>query len=59
MGGKSDITDPRFIINHAGDPDFSPFTRSSNGPMLFLAVVSRMKHQKVGSLRCNAVSLFI
>jgi type I restriction enzyme M protein len=45
MGGKDDITDPRFIVNHAGDPEYSLLTRSSDGQMLFLAnMVSKMKH---------------
>jgi len=44
MGGKEGITDPRFIVNHAGDPEYSLLTRSSDGQMLFLAnMVSKMK----------------
>ena len=44
MGGKSGITDPRFVVDHAGDPEFSLVTRSSDGQMLFLAnMVSKMK----------------
>ncbi len=51
MGGKSGIKDPRFIIEHAGDPEYSLITRSSDGQMLFLAnMVSKMKHDtKLGS----------
>ena len=37
MGGKSEIADPRFVLEHAGDPDYSLVTRSSDGQMLFLA----------------------
>jgi type I restriction enzyme M protein len=37
MGGKGGISDPRFIVNHAGDPEYSLITRSSDGQMLFLA----------------------
>ena len=37
MGGKEGIKDPRFIIEHAGDPEYSLITRSSDGQMLFLA----------------------
>jgi len=37
MGGKDGIKDPRFIIDHAGDPEYSLLTRSSDGQMLFLA----------------------
>lgn len=44
MGGKKGIKDPRFIIEHAGDPEYSLVTRSSDGQMLFLAnMVSKMK----------------
>ncbi|MGE5481315.1 MAG: type I restriction-modification system subunit M [Bacteroidota bacterium] len=51
MGGKGGIKDPRFIIEHAGDPEYSLITRSSDGQMLFLAnLVSKMKHgTKLGS----------
>jgi len=51
MGGKSGIKDPRFIIEHAGDPEYSLLTRSSDGQMLFLAnMLSKMKHKtKLGS----------
>ena len=45
MGGKGGIKDPRFIIEHAGDPEYSLITRSSDGQMLFLAnMLSKMKH---------------
>src|SRR5262249_45029526 len=37
MGGKDGIKDPRFIIEHIGDPEYSLITRSSDGQMLFLA----------------------
>ena len=37
MGGKAAIRDPRFVIQHAGDPEYSLLTRSSDGQMLFLA----------------------
>jgi type I restriction enzyme M protein len=44
MGGKKGLRDPRFTINHAGDPEYSLVTRSSDGQMLFLAnMVSKMK----------------
>jgi type I restriction enzyme M protein len=51
MGGKSGIKDPRFIIDHAGDPEYSLITRSSDGQMLFLAnMLSKMKQDsKLGS----------
>ena len=45
MGGKEGIKDPRFLIEHAGDPEYSLITRSSDGQMLFLAnMLSKMKH---------------
>ncbi len=51
MGGKGGIKDPRFIIEHAGDPEYSLITRSSDGQMLFLAnLLSKMKRDsKLGS----------
>ncbi|HMM52160.1 MAG TPA: class I SAM-dependent DNA methyltransferase [Burkholderiaceae bacterium] len=51
MGGKDRIKDPRFIIEHAGDPEYSLITRSSDGQMLFLAnMLSKMKRgTKLGS----------
>jgi len=51
MGGKGGIKDQRFVIDHAGDPEYSLITRSSDGQMLFLAnMLSKMKHNaKLGS----------
>lgn len=51
MGGKSGMKDPRFIIEHADDPEYSLVTRSSDGQMLFLAnMLSKMKHNtRLGS----------
>ena len=44
MGGKKEMHDPRFVIEHAGDPEYSLVTRSSDGQMLFLAnKLSKMK----------------
>ena len=44
MGGKKDMRDSRFVIEHASDPDYSLVTRSSDGQMLFLAnKLSKMK----------------
>lgn len=46
MGGKGDIKDPRYIIEHAGDPEFKLITRSSDGQMMFLVnMLSKMKHK--------------
>ena len=45
MGGKSDITDPRFVLEHGSEADYSLITRSSDGQMMFLAnMLSKMKH---------------
>lgn len=51
MGGKDGIKDPRFIIEHAGDAEYSLLTRSSDGQLLFLAnMLSKMKlGTKLGS----------
>jgi len=51
MGGKDGIKDPRLVIEHAGNPEYSLVTRSSDGQMLFLAnMLSKMKHgTKLGS----------
>ena len=44
MGGKADLTDPRFIINHAGNPEYNLVTRSSDGQLMFLVnKLSKMK----------------
>lgn len=44
MGGAKNILDPRFVVEHAGDPEFSLVTRSSDGQMMFLAnLISKMK----------------
>ena len=47
MGGKKDMHDPRFVIEHAGDPDYSLVTRSSDGQMLFL--VNKLSKMKQGT----------
>jgi len=45
MGGKNGMKDPRFVVEHAGDPEYSLITRSSDGQLLFLAnMLSKMKH---------------
>jgi type I restriction enzyme M protein len=44
LGGKKDITDPRFIVNFKDDPEFKLIPRVSDGQMLFLANnVAKMK----------------
>ena len=43
MGGKN-TSDPRFVIQHAGNPEYSLVTRVSDGQLMFLAnMVSKMK----------------
>ncbi len=45
MGGKAGIRDPRFVIEHDGNPEYGLITRSSDGQMMFLAnMLSKMKH---------------
>ena len=44
MGGKSKVIDPRFVIQHADDPEYSMLTRVSDGQLMFLAnMLSKMK----------------
>ena len=44
MGGKKGMRDPRFVIEHADNPEYSLITRSNDGQMLFLAnMLSKMK----------------
>ena len=51
MGGKREMLDPRFLIDHDDDSEYSLVTRSSDGQMLFLAnMLSKMKRNtKLGS----------
>ena len=63
MGGKQDMRDPRFVVDHADDPEYSLVTRSSDGQMLFLAnKLSKMKRDtRLGSRLAevhNGSSLF-
>lgn len=45
MGGKKEINDPRFVVQHGGDPEFKLITRSSDGQLMFLVnKLSKMKH---------------
>ena len=44
LGGKKEIRDPRFLIEHGSDQEYSLITRSSDGQMVFLAnMLSKMK----------------
>jgi type I restriction enzyme M protein len=63
MGGKGDIKDPRYIIEHAGDPEWKLVTRSSDGQMMSLVnMLSKMKHKTALGSRVaevhNGSSLF-
>ena len=50
MGGKKEMRDPRFMIEHDGDPEYSLVPRSSDGQLLFLVNnLSKMKQTKLGS----------
>lgn len=45
MGGKNDLGDSRFKVEHGGDPEFELITRSNDGQMMFLVnMLSKMKH---------------
>ena len=45
MGGKGDIKDTRFIVQHAGDSEYKMIPRSSDGQLMFLVnMLSKMKH---------------
>ncbi len=63
MGGKGGIKDPRFLVEHAGDSEYSLITRSNDGQMLFLAnMLSKMKigttlGSRIGEVH-NGSSLF-
>ena len=48
MGGKKEMCDPQFVIEHADDPEYSLVTRSSDGQMLFLA--NKLSKMKQGTL---------
>ena len=44
LGGKRDFYDPRFVVSHGGNPEFSLITRSSDGQLMFLVNnLSKMK----------------
>ncbi len=63
MGGKRDMRDPRFVVEHGRDPEFSLATRVSDGQMLFLAnMLSKMKQSTTLGSRIaevhNGSSLF-
>ena len=51
LGGKKELRDPRFVIEHAGDAEYELLPRSSDGQLLFLVtMLSKMNHtSKLGS----------
>ena len=63
LGGAKKIIDPRFVVNHDNDSEFSLVTRSSDGQLMFLAnLISKMKQgtelgSRVASVH-NGSSLF-
>nr|WP_295935012.1 class I SAM-dependent DNA methyltransferase [uncultured Dyadobacter sp.] len=55
-GGKTGVKDARFVINYAGQPDYSLVTRTSDGQLLFLAnMVSKMNHKSALGSRIASV----
>ena len=63
LGGKSDITDPRFVIQHGDDNDYKMITRSSDGQLMFLVnKLAKMKESTALGSRIaevhNGSSLF-
>jgi|GEM_PF-6763066 len=51
MGGKSDLKDPRFILEYGDEPEYKMITRSSDGQLMFLVnELMKMKEKsKLGS----------
>ncbi len=47
LGGKTDLKDPRFVVQHGDDPEFKMLTRSSDGQLMFL--VNKLMKMKNGS----------
>ena len=62
-GDKKEMQDPRFVVSHGGDPEFSLVTRSNDGQMTFLVnMLSKMKQETALGSRIaevhNGSSLF-
>lgn len=63
LGGAKKIIDPRFVVTHDGDSEYSLVTRSSDGQLMFLAnLISKMKQEtelgsRIASVH-NGSSLF-
>jgi len=47
MGGKADLVDHRFVVEHAGDGEFNLITRSSDAQLMFL--VNKLSKMKQGT----------
>ncbi|MEX0331444.1 MAG: N-6 DNA methylase [Puniceicoccaceae bacterium] len=47
LGGKKDLKDPRFVVQHGDDPEYKMITRSSDGQLMFL--VNKLMKMKNGS----------
>ena len=63
MGGKGEISDRRFVIQYADNPEYRMIPRSSDGQMLFLVnKLAKMKHSTLLGSRIaevhNGSSLF-
>ncbi|MDJ1371677.1 type I restriction-modification system subunit M [Gulosibacter molinativorax] len=63
LGGAKRIIDPRFVVEHNGDPEYSLVTRSSDGQLMFLVnLIAKMKQStelgsRIASVH-NGSSLF-
>ena len=45
MGGKKGMRDPRFVVEHEGNAEYSLVTRVDDGQMMFMAnLIAKMKH---------------
>ena len=56
LGGAKKIIDPRFVVSHDGDNEYSLVTRSSDGQLMFLAnLISKMKRDTPGGSRIASV----
>lgn len=51
MGGKGDLKDARFVVQHGNNPEFSMITRSSDGQLMFLVnkLMKMKNHTQLGS----------
>lgn len=51
MGGKSDLKDPRFVVEYGEEPEYKMIPRSSDGQLLFLVnkLMKMKERSKLGS----------